>query len=202
MSEAVGVSTRTGKDRAARLVTEVFAPAVWAAAMPLVVAVQAAGWVRGPLWGLLAVFFSAALPYAVVRLAVRRGRLTDHHIGVREQRRGPLLFGMVCVLVGLALLTAFDAPRQLVAMVVVILAVLAVVTAVNQVWKLSVHCAVAAASVTVLAVLLGPALLAGYPLVALVAWSRVRLGDHTRAQVVAGTVAGVAVAAPVFLALV
>ncbi|WP_371687530.1 phosphatase PAP2 family protein [Micromonospora sp. KC721] len=33
----------------------------------------------------------------------------------------------------------------------------------------------------------------------MIGWSRVRLGDHSIAQVLAGTVAGVLVAAPTFL---
>ncbi|TDB81465.1 phosphatase PAP2 family protein [Micromonospora sp. KC721] len=187
----------------ARVVTEVFAPAVWAALMPLVVAVHATAPAlsAGLGWGLLAVLFNSAVPYAVILWQVRRGRLTDHHIGRREQRRKPLLFGLTSVLAGLAVLVALGAPRPLVAMVVVMFAVLLVVTAVNQVWKLSAHAAVSAGSVSVLVILFGPALLTLAGLVALIGWSRVRLGDHTTAQVLAGTTAGVLVAAPTFLLL-
>jgi membrane-associated phospholipid phosphatase len=69
--------------------------------------------------------------------------------------------------------------------------VLAVIT---TVWKISIHCAVASGAVTLLALLYGPWLLLGYTLVAVTAWSRVELGDHTRAQVIAGTVLGAAAA--------
>ncbi|MEU2831857.1 phosphatase PAP2 family protein [Streptomyces lavendulae] len=48
----------------------------------------------------------------------------------------------------------------------------------------------------------GPWILAGYVLLALVGWSRVRLRDHTPAQATAGTALGAAVAGPVFLGLV
>jgi membrane-associated phospholipid phosphatase len=44
--------------------------------------------------------------------------------------------------------------------------------------------------VTILGLLYGPWLVPGYLLVAVTAWSRVELGDHTRAQVIAGTAAG------------
>jgi membrane-associated phospholipid phosphatase len=63
------------------------------------------------------------------------------------------------------------------------------------VWKISIHCAVASGSVTLLAFLYGPWLCVGYILVTLTAWSRVELGDHTRAQVLAGTVLGALAAA-------
>jgi hypothetical protein len=46
--------------------------------------------------------------------------------------------------------------------------------------------AIAAGAGTVLTLVVGPALLAVWPLVALIAWSRVQVGDHTPAQVLAG----------------
>ncbi|WFE36684.1 hypothetical protein [Micromonospora sp. WMMD975] len=171
--------------------------------MPLVIAVHstAPAVAAGLGWALLAVLFCSVVPYAVIWVSVRRGRLTDHHIGVREQRRMPLVYGMFSVLVGLALLVVAGAPAPLVAMVVVMFAVLLVVTAVNQVWKLSAHAAVVAGSTAVLVVVLGPALLPALALVALVGWSRVRLGDHTTGQVVAGALVGALIAVPTFLLL-
>jgi membrane-associated phospholipid phosphatase len=65
-----------------------------------------------------------------------------------------------------------------------------VLTAITTVWKISIHCAVASGSVTILALFYGPWLLAAYTLVALTGWSRVVLKDHTTAQVVAGSVLG------------
>jgi membrane-associated phospholipid phosphatase len=44
----------------------------------------------------------------------------------------------------------------------------------------------------------GPALLAAWPLVALIAWSRVQVGDHTPAQVLAGVALGIVVNATIF----
>ena len=61
-------------------------------------------------------------------------------------------------------------------------------------WKVSIHCAVAAGSVTMLTLLFGPSLIPAYLLVALTAWSRVALKDHTTAQVIAGSLLGVAAA--------
>ncbi|GGM29136.1 phosphatase PAP2 family protein [Dactylosporangium sucinum] len=190
----------TGKPaehRVARAVTEAFAPAVWAAAMPVVVGLHAGA----PWWGLVTVLFTAAVPYGVIWLGVRRGRLTDHHIGKREQRRAPLAIGLASVLAGLGLLVVADAPGELVAMVVVMLLVLLGTTLVNLRWKLSAHTAVSAGAVTALTVLFGPLLAAGALLVAVIGWSRVRLGDHTAAQTVAGAVLGAAIAAAVFMPL-
>lgn len=203
MPAVVDVPARTASHRVARVATEVFAPAVFAAAMPLIIALHSTAPAIGAGigWALLAVFFCSVVPYGIIWLGVRRGRLTDHHIGVREQRRMPLVYGLLSVLVGLALLIAVGAPRALVAMVVVMFAVLLIVTAINQAWKLSAHAAVTAGSVAVLVIVFGPALVPSAALVALVGWSRVRLGDHTVSQVVAGAFAGLLIAAPTYLLL-
>jgi hypothetical protein len=202
MSTDTKTPPQTPVQRAARVFTEVFAPAVWAAAMPLIISVHAAGTVPAGLgWGLLAVVFSSVIPYGVIWWGVRRGELTDHHIGRREQRRKPLIIGLASVLVGLVLLIVLSAPRQLVAMVVVMLVVLLGTTAVNLRWKLSAHAAVSAGSATVLVLVFGPWLLFGAVLVALIGWSRVVLRDHTTAQVIAGTASGVLLAALVWTLL-
>ncbi|WP_374224195.1 hypothetical protein [Micromonospora sp. C97] len=187
--------------RVARVVTEACAPAVFAALMPLIIALHstAPAVVTGLGWALLAILFCSAVPYAVIWVGVRRGRLTDHHIGVREQRRMPLVYGLLSVLVGLAALVLAGAPRPLVAMVVVMFAVLLIVTAINQLWKLSAHAAVVGGSMSVLTIVFGPALIPSLAIVVLVGWSRVRLGDHTIGQVVAGALAGILIAVPTFI---
>lgn len=105
----------------------------------------------------------------------RRGRLSDRHIGVREQRTKPLALGLLSVLVGLAVLVLFHAPRELVALVVALFVGGLVATVVNHFWKLSVHASVAA-----------------------VGRSRVHPRDHTVLQVFAGTVVGAVVAGVTF----
>lgn len=190
---------RTAADRIARTVTEAFAPAVLATAMPIVIVVHVCRtWPERIWWAGLTTLFTAAIPYGIIWLGVRRGRLTDHHIGVREQRRTPLLLGLASVVTGLLVLLLLGAPRQLVAMVAVMLAVLCGVTAANQIWKLSAHAAVSAASVTVLAIVFGWVMLAGAIIVAAIGWSRVQLRDHTVVQVAVGCVAGALLAGMTF----
>jgi membrane-associated phospholipid phosphatase len=65
-------------------------------------------------------------------------------------------------------------------------------------WKISVHAAIAAGAATVLLLVFGLALLVVWPLVALIAWSRVQVGDHTPAQVLPGIALGIVVNATIF----
>jgi membrane-associated phospholipid phosphatase len=109
-----------------------------------------------------------------------------------------MLMGIASVLGGLGLLVTLRAPQELLALVAAMTVGLSVSLLVTLWWKVSVHTAVAAGAVTVLALVFGPALLAAWPLAGLIGWSRVQLGDHTPAQVLVGAVLGAAVAATVF----
>lgn len=183
----------------ARVVTEALAPALLIAAQLVAVgwhAGQVAG--AGRWWGLVAALFAAVIPFGYIVRQVRRGRLTDHHIAVREQRRIPLAFGVGSVLTGLLLLSWLDAPRELLALLAAGAVGLAVCATVTYWWKLSIHCAVAGGTVVVLGTVYGPALLATAVVVALIGWARVRLGAHTPAQAVVGAVLGALIAATVF----
>jgi membrane-associated phospholipid phosphatase len=185
----------------ARAVTELLAPANLAVAQLLLV-----GWhsIPGPAglgWGLLAATFCGLIPYGIVIAGVRRRRWTDRHLRTRRQRPTPLLAAIGSVVAGLVALVALDAPRQLVALVVAMLTGLATTLVVTLWWKLSLHTAAASGTVAILALTFGPALTVAVPTVALVAWSRVRLGDHTPAQTLAGAALGGLVATTVFIAL-
>ncbi len=102
------------------------------------------------------------------------------------------------VLVGVALMLVFNAPRELLALMGAMVAGLIVTLAVTLVWKISVHAAVAGGTVVILALVFGPVLNVLWLATAAVAWSRVELRDHTRAQAVAGMICGAAVATIAF----
>ena len=55
----------------------------------------------------------------------------------------------------------------------------------------------AAGAATALPLVFGQALLAAWPLVAVIAWSRIQVGDHTPAQVLAGVALGIVVTATI-----
>jgi membrane-associated phospholipid phosphatase len=190
---------RTAADRAARIATELFAPGVLVAALMVVV-----GWHAGNQpgvsrwWGVAGALFAAGIPLAYILRGVRQGRYTDHHIPEREHRRVPLLFGIASVVVGLILLIALDAPRDVLALLAAGMAGLVVFAAVTHWWKLSIHAGVAAGTVAVLTSVYGPPGLLVMPLVPLICWARVRLSAHTIAQVTVGAALGALIAGIVF----
>jgi membrane-associated phospholipid phosphatase len=185
----------------ARAVTELLAPANLAVAQLLLVGWHSSPGPAGLGWGLVAATFCGLLPYGIVIAGVRRRRWTDRHLRARQQRPLPFLAAITSLLAGLAMLLALNAPRQLVALVVAMLTGLAATLVVTLWWKLSLHTAAAGGTVAILALVFGPAFTLAVPAVALVAWARVRLGDHNPAQTLAGATLGGLVATTVFIAL-
>jgi PAP2 superfamily len=186
----------------ARLVGELLSPPPILVVLALVVAWDSSLTLgMAVLWGGIAALFASVLPYALILRGVRRGRLTDKNISLREQR---IRFGLVAItsiLLGLAVLVVFGAPAEMVALVASIAVGVACGWVITLWWKISVHAAIAAGAATVLTLVFGPAMLAVWPLVAVVAWSRVQVGDHITAQVLAGVALGVVVNATVFTLL-
>ncbi len=187
--------------RVARLITEITAPAVIVVILLPLVGWHAARGAAGLVWGLTATLFAAVIPMAYIMRGVRRGRITDHHVGVRQQRRVPLLVGLLSVLVGGAALAWFGAPRELMALFAAGGVGLLVSVLVSHWWKMSLHTAVASGAVVILALVFGPMLLVLLPLLTPVGWSRVKLADHTVAQVLGGACIGAVVAGTVFALL-
>jgi hypothetical protein len=206
MDKTVGrmrpVSTLTAdRTHLARGVTELLAPAHLAVAQLLLVSWHRSPGLAGLGWGLLTATFCGLIPYGIVIAGVRRRRWTDRHVRIRQQRPVPFLAAIASFLAGLALLVALGAPRQLVALVVAMLTCLAATLLVTLWWKLSLHTVAASGTVAVLVLTFGPLLIVAVPVVGLVAWSRIRLDDHTLAQTLAGAALGGLVASTVFILL-
>lgn len=199
---APGAIWPAARRRLARLITEVLAPSPLCAALLVAVAAKSAPSVGDALrWGLLAAGFVSVFPFLYILRGVRQRRLSDHHVGAREQRPALLLLFVAVVVVGTGLLAALGAPRPVVALIAAMAVGLAVSLAITLVWKVSVHAATAAGAAVILLLVFGPALWPCLAIPPLVAWSRVEIGDHTPAQVVVGMGMGAAVAAAVFLLL-
>lgn len=182
---------RTKPPRLARIVNEVLAPS------PLSVAVLAlVAWRLAPpggnalAWVLVGVLCAPVLPTLYLVRQMRRGRVGDHHVRLRQQRPPIIVAFLAGGLLALALLARLGAPREVLALVGsgVVSAVVALVITLR--WKISVHVGTVAGTVAVLAQLFGPAMLLLALLVPLVAWARVRVSDHTVGQVVGGAIVG------------
>lgn len=189
------------ESRMARLITDTLAPANLVVAILLIIGWHSTSSVTGLGWGLLAALFCGGIPFAVIMLGVKRGHWTDKHVRVREQRAVPLLATMASVLIGISLLVALQAPREVFALVVAMLVGLITTMMVTVWWKVSVHTAVAGGVVVILLLAYGASMAPLVLGIAAIGWSRVELRDHTPAQTVVGALLGGLAAAVVFSAM-
>ncbi|MFD6415748.1 hypothetical protein [Streptomyces sp. NPDC060194] len=184
--------------RLARVITDALAPAYLVMGILLLVGWHSTGDLSGLGWGVLAALFCGGIPFAVILLGVKLGHWTDKHVKIRTQRAIPLSATMASVLLGVSLLVVFDAPQEVLALVIAMLVGLAATTAVTIWWKVSVHTAVAAGVVTILIQVYGLAMTPLLLAIAAIGWSRVALRDHTTAQTMAGAALGATAAAVTF----
>jgi len=149
---------------------------------------------RGVWTALLGSLLIAVLPYGALILLARAGRVSGRFVSDRRQRGPILACVLVSVILGVAALVWLGAGAQLLAVGIASILGLLVVTAVNLVWKLSIHAAIAA-FVGFLQFAYFPPLVAAVLLLAPagVGWARVREGAHTPLQVLAGYGSGVVV---------
>lgn len=185
----------------ARFATEAFSPAVLAVVVPIAVGARVADPpLLGVGWGALAALFVGVLPYLAIRLLLRAGRITgDHHVPERRERALPIALALVSIVVGLVLLAVLGAPAAVTTFGLVTVAVVVAVGVVNLAWKLSGHAAVVATCAVVVLIAYGTwSLLVSVPVLLWTGWSRVRLGAHTPAQVVAGAATGAVLASVVW----
>jgi len=178
-------------------------PIVWAAlAFPLAFnAVDAserpASWAA--LWAALYALIVCLLPILYIAFMVRRGKITDVHMEVRQQRIRPFLVSMLCTAIGWAMMHWLGAPPMLPLIALFTLIQLTLMLFITLVWQISMHTMSISGAVIATGAVFGltPALVL-LPLVPLVAAARLRLQRHTPAQLIAGTVIGAIVPLVVF----
>ncbi|KPI15709.1 hypothetical protein OK074_2154 [Actinobacteria bacterium OK074] len=186
------------ENRTARAVTDGLEPKNVILAVCLILGAAQDSILTGLAWAVHAIVFAAVLPVAYIKYGIRVGHWKDRHVGQRERRLHLIPVIMASVGIAITSMVLLDAPSQMTALVVGMLATLAAILPITAFWKISVHTSVAAGAITVLTIGISPWCAAASPLVVLIAWSRVALRDHTLGQVIAGTALGALVAGAVF----
>lgn len=134
------------------------------------------------LWAGVSVVFGAVIPFCFVFYMWRMGRVTDVHVGMREQRAWPFVVALGSGAAGVALLYATGAPPPLVALGVVYLVVGLSLAIVSLQWKISVHSGVLTAAIISLALVGYHQAIYALLLVPPVMWARRYRGKHTLSQ--------------------
>ncbi len=182
----------------AQVLSSVFAPAASVAAICMLTALVGARTVlEGVTWGLIGALFCSAIPMTIIHVAVRRDRLTDHHVTRRGQRWWVFLCCVVSVLGSLGLALLFSAPATLVWALITMIVGLAVVGIVTVVWtKASMHMFCLVVLILLAAAMISPwwiaALVVGVPMIG---YARLALDHHSLAELATGAALAVGVTA-------
>lgn len=183
-------------DRLAHAVSIVCAPPSLAVPLVALAAHQAAGQPGALIGALILLLTAAVLPSLFILAAHRAGYVGSLDLTCRSERVIPSLFAAGCAATAYPLLVRWEAPTVLVAVGLAITLQLGALALVTTFWKVSYHASatggLAALAYSLEGATIGLALLA---LAGVVAWARVRLRRHTRAQVAVGLLTSV----PIFL---
>ncbi|MDV9195665.1 hypothetical protein [Streptomyces sp. Wh19] len=188
---------RIQESKLARRITDWLEPKNWIIAVTLLIGWHTAQW-TGVAWGGVGALFAAIIPITFITYGIRQGHWGDRHVGAKRARLIVMAVILLSVATGIVVMVVCGAPRTMIALIVSMLATLAILAVVTLVWKISVHQAVSAGACAMLIQTYGAWMALGFLLVIIVGWSRAELRDHTRAQVIAGTIVGTVVAAAVF----
>jgi hypothetical protein len=147
----------------------------------------------------VAIGCAVLLPRLCIEMGVQRGWLSEPHLPRREERAFPLAIAAVSVVTAILVVQLVGSGQAIVASLYAMGFVLAIALGITFVWKISLHVAAMAGAVIITGHLLGMACVLLVPLVAVVAWSRLELGEHTLAQVGGGAVVGAVGSAQAYL---
>lgn len=183
----VSVSQAATGNRIASLVSNVLNPFVTAGLALLALACDAFTDFGEVLkWSAIIIAVSMAPVVGGILFLVRIGRLDGLFASVRQQRTEVYVLTVVFTAIDYVILRYLNAPQIFIAALGTGLLGLIIFMAINFWWKISLHTAFASSLVTVLVIVCGWWGLAFSPLVLLIGWARVRLKEHTLAQVVTG----------------
>ncbi|MEJ2309675.1 MAG: phosphatase PAP2 family protein [Gammaproteobacteria bacterium] len=153
-------------------------------------------------WAALVIGVCVLPLFLFVLLQVQSGKMTDIHVGIRQQRDRLFFIAILLMTAMLAILSVTASPASLLPLLLSMLLSMAINACINLRSKISLHAAAFSGATVVSASLFGTITLAlMLPLLLLVMWSRVRLGQHTRGQVIAGALVSASVTATVFAIL-
>ena len=185
--------------RIANLTSIIFSPFLVGLALILLVSFESTASILDAIkWSLILIALSILPIYLVVVYLVRSNRLDGILISIRQQRSK--IYALAAILAGIGCIILFylKAPLIMLALFVTGFFGTAIFMGINLWWKISLHTAFIAASVTLLVILYGFIAAVAIVLIPLVAWSRLELESHSPAQLVAGALLAIAILPVVF----
>ena len=141
-------------------------------------------------WAFVFILLSVLPPVSYVLWLLRRGKVTNFHLDVRNERTGPILVVFFNTFLVWMVLYMGGAPALLLGIGTAGLILIALVLAVTLRWKISGHCAAVAGLASLDCMLYGQETVLIAFIVPVVAWSRIQLRRHSIYQALSGALLG------------
>jgi membrane-associated phospholipid phosphatase len=175
------------RERLARLTSNILNPFVVSIIVIVLLAFKdASGTADAVKWVLISLAISVLPIFIVVIFLIHRRKLDGFFTNPREQRNVVYILAAALGAIGCGLLWYLDAPELLAVTFTAGLVSIVVFMGINYFWKISLHTAFTAASVTVIIMAYGATAAWTFVFLPLMAWARIELKQHSIAQVVTG----------------
>lgn len=181
--------------RFGRIISQIFHPTINGFAAFLLVGAMAPGLPSlryGLTWAAICIATIIIPPALYFYLRLFRGDFSDDDVSRRSERTGLYIAALLSTVVGSLVLYQFGVPFVFLRLVLAASGVTLVCMLVNFRWKISVHSASIATLSTLATLFLQSAGIVLWICAIAVGWARIRTGNHTPLQVLAGW--GVAIA--------
>jgi len=187
------------RKRVAKLTSNILNPYLVSLVVIIVLSLESASSLSDAIkWSLILVGVTIMPVFSVIVYLAHKEKLEGIFIVARRQRNKFYLLACICAVASFLILLLGDAPLVLIATFVAALSAIIVFMGINLLWKISLHTAFAAGSVTVLTILYGAVGASTVMLVPPIAWARIELKQHSLAQAVAGALLAALIVVVVF----
>ena len=182
------------RERLARLITNILNPFLLSLIIIILLTVESTSSANEALkWVLISLAISVLPVFLLVIYMVRRNKLEGIFANPRQQRNGIYILASALGVVGCGVMWYFNAPRLLAVTFTAGLISIVVFMVINRYWKISLHTAFMAGSVTIMTIVYGALGALTILLLPPVAWARIKLNQHSPAQVTTGALLSAAI---------
>ncbi len=187
------------RKRIAKLISNILNPFLVTIIIILLLSFESTSSTLGALkWSLILIALSILPVFSVIFYLVQKGRLDGIFVSARKPRTKIYWLAGAFSGAGCVILPYFGAPSILVAIFVAGFSAVVIFMCINLWWKISLHTAFIAASVTMLVIVYGWLAAIAAVLIPLMSWARIELKHHSLAQVAAGTLLAALIVVVVF----
>lgn len=136
------------------------------------------------LWSLTLIGLAVLLPLGYVFVSIKRKKITDLHVFMKEQRTIPFLVAILGSILALIIFYLINVPAALLVMTLAVIINGIIFSMLSKYWKLSMHAATFMSSLAIVSVLVSTTYWVLSPIIILIIWARMQRRRHTIWQLI------------------